>query len=171
MQAVLLAKTAIRGGMDLTTPASTGKVAIAYDMHFNLVWELLSGSLLTGLGSMRCGTRAQGHKQALAFQFLYKPLTTLKLPPFSTINKSCFIYYPPCLALLPPLLNDLRLQHIKLSMPVALWAVLNSIGHLLAPQLPDNLFNFKDKSIITYQLIWLLKWLPFNQCLLLHNSC
>ncbi|KAI9442097.1 hypothetical protein F5148DRAFT_1153905 [Russula earlei] len=54
-------------------------------------------------------------------------------------------------------------------MPVALWAVLNSVGCLLAPQLPDNLFNFKDKSIITYQLIWLLKWLPFNQWLLHHN--
>ncbi|KAI9451440.1 hypothetical protein F5148DRAFT_1290133 [Russula earlei] len=137
MQAVLLANMAVRGGMDLTTPASTGKVAIAYNMHFNLAWE---------------------------FQFLYKPLTTLQLPPFSTINK------PPCLALLPPLLNNLRLLHIKLSVLVTLWAVLNSIGHLLAPQLPDNLFNFKDKSIITYQLIWLLKWLPFNQCLLLHNS-
>ncbi|KAI9510710.1 hypothetical protein F5148DRAFT_1147377 [Russula earlei] len=97
------------------------------------------------------------------FQFLYKSLTTLQPPPFSTINK------PPCLTLLPHLLNNLRLLHVKLSVPVALWAVLNSIGHLLAPQLPDNLFNFKDKSIITYQLIWLLKWLPFNQCLLLHS--
>ncbi|KAI9508993.1 hypothetical protein F5148DRAFT_1367456 [Russula earlei] len=121
MQAVLLANTAVGGGVDLTTPAS-------------------------------------------AVQFLYKPLTTLQLPPFSTINK------PPCLALLPPLLNNLRLLHVKLSVPVALWAVLNSVGHLLAPQLPDNLFNFKDKSIITYQLIWQLKWLPFNQCLLLHNG-
>ncbi|KAI9445840.1 hypothetical protein F5148DRAFT_1153661 [Russula earlei] len=72
--------------------------------------------------------------------FLYKPLTTLQLPPFSTIIK------PPCLALLPPLLNNIRLLHIKLSMPAALWAVLNSVGHLLAPQLPDNLFNFKDKQ-------------------------
>ncbi|KAI9433672.1 hypothetical protein F5148DRAFT_1154891 [Russula earlei] len=132
----MLADMTVRGGVDVMTPVEAGKVAIAYDMLFNLAWE---------------------------FQFLYKPLTTLQLPPFSTINK------PPCLALLPPLLNDLRLLHIKLSMPVALWAVLNSIGCLLAPQLPDNLFNFKDKSIITYQLIWLLKWLPFNQWLLLHN--
>ncbi|KAI9439475.1 hypothetical protein F5148DRAFT_1154131 [Russula earlei] len=94
-------------------------------------------------------------------QFLYKSLTTLQLPPFSTINKS------PCLTLLQHLLNNLRLLHVKLSMPVALWAVLNSIGHLPAPQLPDNLFNFKNKSIITYQLIWLLKWLPFNHSPLL----
>ncbi|KAI9456405.1 hypothetical protein F5148DRAFT_1151337 [Russula earlei] len=137
----VLANMAIGGGVDLTMPAEAGIV----------VWIPVNWALLS-----------PGQSQS-AFQFLYIPLTTLQLPPISTINK------PPCLALLPPLISNLRLLHVKLSMPVALWAVLKSIGHLLAPQLPDNLFNFKDKSIVTYQLIWLLKWLPFNQCLLLHN--
>ncbi|KAI9508646.1 hypothetical protein F5148DRAFT_1148889 [Russula earlei] len=68
-------------------------------------------------------------------QFLYKSLTTLQLPPFSTINK------PPCLTLLPHLLNNHKLLLAKLSVPVALWAALNSVEHLP----------------------------PFNQCLLLHN--
>ncbi|KAI9462171.1 hypothetical protein F5148DRAFT_222930 [Russula earlei] len=70
----------------------------------------------------------------------------------------------PCLTLLPHLLNNLTLLHLHCSIPVVSWAVLKGIGLL-----PDNLLNFKDKYITTYQTNWLPNWLPFHQCLLLHS--